>query len=268
MKYSIITINYNDKDGLEKTIKSVISQTYTDYEFIVIDGGSCDGSKDVILQYAGKIDFWVSEKDNGIYNAMNKGIAQAKGDYLNFMNSGDAFHSDDVLERISQSSDADIIYGKYKKSTEPVAWFLPVEDVTLYDLYRGTLNHQASFISRKLFENSFYDEKLKIVSDWKFFLQKLVFENCTFFRADVIVVDYDATGFSAKNVDLYYEERKNVLRENLPERIRKDYELLRLLDYDAMEILPKLNQYPGMYKWLIRIAKVMLKCNRLFKKRK
>ena len=84
MKYSIITINYNNCDGLRKTIESVISQSYKDYEFIIIDGGSTDGSRDVIEQHSRSIDYWVSEPDKGVYNAMNKGIRQAKGDYLNF----------------------------------------------------------------------------------------------------------------------------------------------------------------------------------------
>ena len=92
MKLSIITVNYNDAKGLERTIKSVISQTFHDYEFIIIDGGSTDGSVDVIKQYENHIDYWVSEKDGGIYPGMNKGLRQAKGDYLNFMNGGDCYH--------------------------------------------------------------------------------------------------------------------------------------------------------------------------------
>ena len=102
MKYSIITINYNNKDGLEKTILSVLGQTCHDYEYIIIDGGSTDGSVDVIKKYANRIDYWVSEPDSGRYPAMNKGINQAKGDYLNFMNSGDTFYSSTVLVDIAK----------------------------------------------------------------------------------------------------------------------------------------------------------------------
>ena len=89
MKLSIITVNYNDAKGLERTIKSVISQSYHDFEFIVIDGGSSDESQDIIQKYERHIDYWVSEPDGGIYQGMNKGLRQAKGDYVNFMNSGD-----------------------------------------------------------------------------------------------------------------------------------------------------------------------------------
>ena len=91
MRYSIITINYNNEEGLRHTIESIVCQTYTDFEFIIIDGGSTDGSVDVIKEYAEHIAYWVSEKDNGRYNAMNKGVCQAKGDYCIFMNSGDCF---------------------------------------------------------------------------------------------------------------------------------------------------------------------------------
>ena len=97
MKFSVITINYNHKEGLIHTIKSVLCQTCTDFEYIIIDGGSTDGSAEVIKEYDKAIAYWVSEKDNGVYHAMNKGVAQAHGDYLIFMNSGDCFHSSDVL---------------------------------------------------------------------------------------------------------------------------------------------------------------------------
>jgi glycosyltransferase involved in cell wall biosynthesis len=89
MKLSVITINYNNAIGLRKTIESVVNQTFRDYEYIIIDGGSTDGSVDVIKEYADKIDYWVSEPDKGIYNAMNKGVAAAHGEYTNFLNSGD-----------------------------------------------------------------------------------------------------------------------------------------------------------------------------------
>ena len=114
MKLSIITINYNDAEGLERTIKSVTSQTFRDFEFIVIDGGSTDNSIEIIKKYEKDIDFWVSEKDGGIYPGMNKGLKQAKGEYVNFMNGGDRYHSPDVLENIFKlETNADIITGTH-----------------------------------------------------------------------------------------------------------------------------------------------------------
>jgi len=102
MKLSIITINYNDKEGLRKTIESVLSQTWTDYEYLIIDGGSADGSLDVIREYEDKITYWISEKDNGIYNAMNKGIVKSKGAYLQFLNSGDYLVDNKVFENMTE----------------------------------------------------------------------------------------------------------------------------------------------------------------------
>ena len=110
--FSIITINYNNKDGLLKTIESVLCQTYKDFEFIVIDGGSTDGSREIIEKYAGHIDYWVSEPDKGIYNAMNKGIKVAHGDYLNFMNSGDYFYNENVLNDTLAYLNDDIVSGR------------------------------------------------------------------------------------------------------------------------------------------------------------
>ena len=109
MKYSIITVNYNDAQGLKDTINSVISQTCHDYEFIIIDGGSTDNSKSIIEENQSQIDFWVSEHDNGIFNAMNKGIIASKGDYLIFMNSGDCFYNEKVLEDSLQYLESDFV---------------------------------------------------------------------------------------------------------------------------------------------------------------
>ena len=137
MKYSIITVNYNNKNGLEMTIKSVLGQTCKDFEYIIIDGGSTDGSVEVIKKYASRIDYWVSEPDKGVYNAMNKGIRKATGDYLNFMNSGDAYHSTSALEIIAGlHSDDDIIIGGYYDSTRGIAHVIPPQDVTLLTLMK------------------------------------------------------------------------------------------------------------------------------------
>ena len=117
MKLSIITVNYNDAEGLERTIKSVMSQSFKDFEFIIIDGGSTDASVDVIKKYEDKIDYWVSERDGGIYPGMNKGLRQAKGEYVNFMNGGDSYYSPDVLNAIfALNSNADIITGTHSEN--------------------------------------------------------------------------------------------------------------------------------------------------------
>ena len=178
MKYSIITINYNNCEGLRRTIESVARQTYRNYEFIVIDGASTDGSGEVLKQYDNAITYWVSEPDKGIYNAMNKGIARATGDYLNFMNSGDCFYADDVLERVaSHTSDADIIVGRdYHFSATKQQGHASIQPprLSMLTFFVSTLDHQSSFIRRSLFDGCPYREDFRLVSDWIFFTEQVV----------------------------------------------------------------------------------------------
>lgn len=241
MTFTIITINYNNKDGLQRTIESVINQTYPNIEYIIIDGGSTDGSVDIIKQYASKIAYWVSERDKGIYNAMNKGIAQAHGDYLNFMNSGDKFHSSDVLETISSQINADIVVGAWIKGNNTQPWTFPYTDVTLFHLYKWTFNHQASFFKKYLFEKEQYREDLKIVSDWAFYLQKIIIEECSFQSINTCIADFDDTGVSCSGGQEGWIERKYVLKEKFTRRLRNDYEHLGNLEHefwDTISIIP------------------------------
>ena len=251
MRYSIITINYNDKEGLSRTIKSVINQTSKDFEYIIIDGGSTDGSVDIIKQNANHIDYWVSEKDKGVYNGMNKGIAQAKGDYLVFMNSGDCFHMPDVLTLMSDYQE-DIICGKVFEgnTTIPSGHYKPT--ITLVDLMRGSLPHQAMFIKRELMVKHPYDENYKILSDWKFCIQALVFDNCTFRNSDVVVADYDISGISTNSNGLLAKEREIILKELFPQRIIEDYERLTPVDDELLDQSLLLTQTVGarrLVKW-------------------
>ena len=234
MRYSIITINYNNREGLELTIKSVINQTSKDFEYIVIDGGSTDGSVDIIKQNADHINYWVSEKDKGVYNAMNKGIAQAKGDYLVFMNSGDCFHTPDVLALMSDYQE-DIICGKVLKGNVTIPSGHHKPTITLVDLMRGSLPHQAMFIKRELMQKRPYDENYKILSDWKFCIQALVFDNCTFRNSDVIVADYDISGISTNSNGLLAKEREIILKELFPQRIIEDYKRLTPVDDELLD---------------------------------
>lgn len=112
-RFSIVTINLNNRAGLEKTIQSVIKQECTDYEYIIIDGGSSDGSAEVIREYQGALSYWASERDTGIYNAMNKGLKQAHGEYVCFLNSGDCFYSSQVLADMHRKGTApDVFCGR------------------------------------------------------------------------------------------------------------------------------------------------------------
>lgn len=221
MKLSVITVNYNDKNGLNKTIPSVISQTYCDYEYIVIDGGSTDGSVDVIKQYGSKISYWVSEADSGIYNAMNKALRFSTGEYCIFMNSGDTFADVQTLQAIfSLHPVEDIICGI---TCTEVKTILPPKEVTLDFLYNRTICHQCAFIKTSLMKKYGYDEKYKIVADRKFFIQAFILENCTYRAVDVNVVNYDLSGYSAMNPLQSRMEYDKVLEELIPARVRVDY---------------------------------------------
>ena len=234
MRYSIITINYNNKDGLIRTIESVLSLTDADYEFIIIDGCSTDGSVDIIKRHTEKITYWVSEKDNGIYNAMNKGVAQAHGDYLIFMNSGDRFHSPNVLESVSIYQE-DIICGKILKGETTIPSGHNKTTISLVDLMRASLPHQAMFIKRELLVKHPYDEKYKILSDWKFCIETIVIDNCSFRNIDTIVADYDTSGISTNSNGLLPRERGLILKEIFPPRIIIDYQRLTPVDDELLD---------------------------------
>lgn len=214
MKLSIITINYNNKVGLQRTIDSVICQTWRDFEWIVIDGGSTDGSKELIEQYQEYFSYWCSEPDKGVYNAMNKGIAKAKGEYMQFLNSGDRYHNSSVLKHIKVELDgADVVYGDLNYISEKGNYFVsyPEELTNLYFLLHS-IGHPASFIRSELLKERGYREDLRIVSDWYRFFEWFR-EGKSFHHVHIIVADYDTTGISSLNLDLISKENEIVFRE-------------------------------------------------------
>ena len=262
MKLSIITINYNNGKGLERTILSVINQSYKDYEFIVIDGNSTDDSKLILEKYKNDINYWVSEPDTGIYNAMNKGSRIAQGDYLNFLNSGDCFSNNHVLKSIADlQSDAAIITGCHKENG---LRNVGKNGITFLDLYKWAVDHQASFIKRELCMKYPYDEKYKIVSDWKFFIQALILDNCSFEFTEQVIIDVESGGISETNFELDHRERDMVLKELFPERILADYRRLAKADSPLLELTPELNQTTGIQKAVYRFARLLLKLRKMF----
>ena len=265
MKFSIITVNYNHCDGLRKTIQSVVNQTFTDYEYIIIDGGSEDGSVEVIKEYSEKITYWVSEHDKGIYNAMNKGIIQAHGTYINFMNSGDEFYSKDTLEKVSiLMNGSDFIIGKdYNQdptSGKVFTTILPTR-TSMVSFFMWTLPHQSSFIRRSLFEASRYDETLRIVADWKFYLEKIVYEGKRVQLLNLLVSNREQEGVSNSQASITIEERHKVLSTLLPPGIYQDYETLSKLDRSTLYKLLNLIDQDKTRKWITYFIKVL---NRLF----
>lgn len=227
MKLSIVTINYNNKEGLRKTIESVAGQTYRYIEYIVIDGGSADGSTDVIRQHEDVISYWVSEPDKGIYNAMNKGVAKTTGDYVLFLNSGDYLVSPTIIDEIRNElfSNEDVIFGLLKTYPSNRIGYTDVHlPLTMLDFFeRSPIPHPASFIKRDLFQEMKYDETLKIVSDWKFFLQAIVFKGCSCKKIEKIIAIFEDEGLSSSNIECCNDERTTVLKKSLPMAIFADY---------------------------------------------
>ena len=214
MKLSIITINYNNRDGLRKTIESVVAQTTRDFEYIIIDGGSTDGSVDVIKEYADRIDYWVSEPDKGIYNAMNKGVAAAHGDFCQFLNSGDWLYSNIVIEAVLPYliQDYDILSGEqvlHLSDGQFKGQYIPTPE-RLSSLYfiQATLPHPASFIKSELLRKRPYNESYKIIADWIFFFESFLYGNIRFQKLLCKIACFDAGGISGSQIELREEERK------------------------------------------------------------
>lgn len=266
MKYSIVTINYNNKDGLRKTIKSVIHQTFRDYEYIVIDGGSTDGSADVLKEYDKDINYWVSEADEGIYNAMNKGIKQAHGDYLIFMNSGDFFYNKDVLNEVIPYLNSDIVEGKLYKTTKRHFTNIPQTKPTMMLFYEGGLDHQACFIKRSLFNKSLYDERLKISADWKFFVQKIIFENASLTFMPVVVASYEGGGVSEdkQHKAIHQIERAEYLSSILPPLVLADYERYANKESPVLDLIPYFNRTYRLHRLIVTTIKMLIHLNYFF----
>lgn len=354
-KLSIITINYNNAEGLRKTLASVASQTYPHIEHIIIDGGSTDSSVEIIRQYAdnqakgerleakgtgnevkgerlevkceenGEADTpastlytlhsipteistpiytilhhstppthivrWISEKDTGIYNAMNKGIRMATGDYIQILNSGDILAAPDVTERmmaalaernekinnqqseqldsqqlkqssgdivnivdivenkVSTEKSVDILYGNMIKvnSQRQVVGKSGYTEYSLRQFYSSTLNHDCAYIRKYLFEEyGLYDENLKIVSDWKWYLQAIGLGRVKPEYVDIDVTIFDDGGISETNLALRNAERRQVMEELLPPAVLWDYDT-HAFEMEQMKRLRRWKLYPLVY---------------------
>ncbi len=224
-KISIITINLNNLLGLTKTVQSIVCQDYLNIEYIVIDGGSSDGSAEFIQSHQNCMSFWVSERDKGIYQAMNKGIVHATGDYCLFLNSGDCLHSaSSISEFVSKLSGEDLLMGRVKCIPSGRIAYSDINyPLSMLDFYMGCpVPHPACLIKRTLFDKHLYDEELLIVSDWKFFLKAIVFERSSYKIVNTVVTDFEEEGVSS-NRQKCNVEREKVLQEILPPALLLDY---------------------------------------------
>ena len=277
MKLSIITINYNNAEGLERTLNSVLTQTYEEIEHIIVDGASTDNSVNVIKEYVRKLErvkdermkvIWLSEPDKGIYNAMNKGIRKASGEYIQILNSGDILASPDVTQRmmdalrlkiedskLKNEDGVGILYGNMIKQWpdgKRVSDKGGCGQLSMLNFYHGTLNHDSAYIRRDLFERfGLYDEKLKIVSDWKWYLQAIPLGGVVPVYVDIDVTVFDMTGVSESNTDKWKTERRPVLESLVPSMILADYDKYG----EDMRMMDRLRRYHlhGLVRFIERV---------------
>lgn len=274
MKLSIITINYNNASGLQKTMESVFTQTSADFEYIIIDGASTDSSIDIIQQFNSRYltgstiqHFqWISEPDKGIYNAMNKGIKKAKGEYIHFLNSGDWLVDENVVENmLNELPECDIIVGNVisVRADGKRRYDINNKNVSLFTFYGSTIQHTSAYIRRSLFDKyGYYDENLKIVSDWKWYLQVAGLNKANVQFTDRFVSCFDKTGISSTLLNLDKEERRMVLEELVPESILADYDKY---GFDIIQ-MQRLKKYPVIYKFVWLIERTLFKVEKWQKK--
>lgn len=272
IKLSIITINRNDAEGLRKTIESVLAQTYRDFEYIIIDGASTDGSVDIIrasaLQAEGLTYTWKSEPDSGIYDAMNRGVRKATGEYVLMLNSGDYLIDEHVIERIIPELDGtDIIQGNVimeRKGATIINRGYGKSDISFIDVMGGKFVHQASFCRRDLFDRyGFFDESYRINGDTVFYAKCLGFGNATFRYVDQTIAYFDTTGISADPDGKY---RK--LRKEEDERYAQMFSsrMRELVDKES----PKIKLYNKLHahRWSWNLTMLIVKCMDLFNRKK
>lgn len=205
-KISVVTIVFNDNRNIEYTIKNVISQTYDNFEYIIIDGGSTDGTLDIIRKYKDSIAFLISEPDKGIYDAMNKSLNYCSGDYIIFMNSGDSFASHDSIRKVfSDIQTSDVIYGDamYYYNNNPIKVVAKDYQHLKYEM---PFNHQATFVKTELLRNCPFDTKYRYAADYNFF-HNLYVNGHTFHHIDECISSYRLDGgASQKNIWKCYKE--------------------------------------------------------------
>jgi glycosyltransferase involved in cell wall biosynthesis len=229
--FSIITVNLNNAAGLRETLHSISLQSIRNYELIVIDGSSTDGSTDVIKEFSEMIECWISEKDDGIYSAMNKGIEKAHGTYCFFLNSGDTFARNNVLEYVTAAKPvADIVFGNLIVTSDGSikGKIAGNNNFTFLDIYSSLLKHQSSFIKRELFKRyGKYDESYKISSDWAFFIRTAGLNSASLQYVDIDIAYFDNDGMSNRNPGICDSEHDRIISEIVPVMMQADYHLFK-----------------------------------------
>ena len=216
-KLTIITACYNEKN-LEKTCESIIRQTWQDFEWVVVDGGSNKETLNIFQKYKSRINVFICEKDDGVYSAYNKGINLSSGEYLNFMNAGDYYNHDNVLKLFYKGNyNSDVLYGNintlYKNNKNRILKYQNKLDNNFFIL--DNINTQAVFVKKELFlKYGYFDIHYKIASDYDRWL-KFYSENRTFEHLKFTVANYDMSGISSidKNQEFHKKEREEIQKK-------------------------------------------------------
>ena len=257
-KISIITINLNNKEGLRKTAESVVFQSaFSEIEWIVIDGGSTDGSIDIIEEFRDKMAYGISEPDRGIYNAMNKGVSQAHGEYVLFLNSGDALLNSEVIAHFFASQ----AYGMFdycvggiiqERKGDVTSVVMPPHKVSANILLTSYLPHPSQFIKKVRFGEHLYDESYRIAADIAFTARDMIKYGATYAALDFIVTRFDLGGVSATQSDVAWAERQRMIKEVVPECCYQD---VAAMMHPAYEVFLK-KKDSELFQVLIHIHKV------------
>lgn len=263
MKITIITVCFNDCDGILRTINSIRSQTYTNYEVIIQDGGSTDGSVEVGNQFQREMPEKVifnSEKDGGVFYGMNNATAKASGDYCIFMNSGDWFFDEYVLQNFVESSPtADILTGiaATHKNKKVQAWYPYQKNaVSLVSFWTcGSLSHQSSFIRTSLMKEMKYDTKFRIGADTKFFMEALLIRNATYQPLYFFVSHFMCDGMSSDSTKAA-DERNAILVDLFGKGIIKKVE--QMVDNDWESTISQIDPNSKFGKIVSLIIRVMV----------
>lgn len=247
MKITIITVSYNAENTIEATINSVINQTYNDIEYIIIDGKSTDNTLDIIKRYKNKITKWISEKDDGIYDAMNKGITLASGDYIFFLNADDFLINNNIIEKVvsylKKDSQIDLLSGKVFIVSEKLLIQRVFDNCNLEMIKKGgVIPHQGLFVKRKICDEYKFNNSYKIVSDFEFIL-KCALNNKKFYFIDDIIAYYGDGGTSAIFEEVRFKEHCDVLYRYLGENAKLDYIKKQNNVKNKIKLILKKNRY-------------------------
>lgn len=262
MKLSIITINYNNLAGLQNTAISILAQVWQEFEWIIIDGGSSDGSKEFIedtLCNSNLLTYWCSESDNGVYNAINKGLSHCSGDYVSCMNSGDAFFDKYTLQRVfcTEHHD-DVLYGDWLQvySDHTCMQHFP-SPFGVHDFWEHNICHQAMFVKTSVLLSKGFDESFCLLADYKRWIE-LIFQGATFEYLATTVCLYNMNGMSSRASSLLADEQRRVRESFPPAVVNTIQRLLHYENFHQVQRIEALLQKKGVASYVTRIIMKVL----------